>query len=418
MFGNIAALSLLSVPLAAAGKPQQPPLLTNVTVFDPPDNYTVPRTLYARAMALDCSDTLLATWENYLPTANPEEPCPNNCPENPYIPIYQSFDQGETWSERAKVYDRVNGWGLRYQPFLYEMTEDIGDFAAGTLLLAANSIPADLSETKIDVYASEDEGFTWSFVSSVARGGEALPENDLEPVWEPFMLIYEGELVLYYSDQRDPDNTLGQKMVHQTTTDLLNWGPIVDDVHYDNATFRPGMPIISELPTGDWILTYEFFGAEEGGFHVYYRISDSPLTFDAQPGIPILPADGSSPEGSPYNVWSPAGGENGTIVVSDGNNTPLYLNRALGAEDAWTTLEVPAGASYTRSLLVLPNNPSRIMIVAGGVLGGEDNSVLVTTIDLEEENGKGNKYGHRQHGKACWGKGKGRGRGKGRGHGW
>ena len=232
------------------------------------------------------------------------------------------------------------------------------------------------------------------------------------------MLIYEGELVLYYSDQRDPDNTLGQKMVHQTTTDLVNWGPIVDDVHHDNATFRPGMPIISELPTGDWILTYEFFGAEEGGFHVYYRISDSPLTFDAQPGIPILPADGSSPEGSPYNVWSPAGGENGTIVVSDGNNTPLYLNRALGAEDAWTTLEVPAGASYTRSLLVLPNDPSRIMIVAGGVLGGEDNSVLVTTIDLEEENGKGNKYGHRKHGKACWGKGKGRGRGKGKGHGW
>ena len=46
------------------------------------------------------------------------------------------------------------------------------------------------------------------------------------------MLTYAGELILYYSDQRDPNNTLGQKMVHQTTTDLHNWGPIVDDIVY------------------------------------------------------------------------------------------------------------------------------------------------------------------------------------------
>lgn len=173
---NIAAFSLLT--LCTAGT--QPPLLTNVTVFDPPENYTVPRTLYARVRALECTekDVLLATWENYLPTDTPEEPCPDNCPKNPYvyshfliyagelsiristryIPIYQSYDQGKTWSERSKVYDQVNGWGLRYQPELHELTEGIGEYPAGTLLVAANSIPADLSETKIDVYASTDEG--------------------------------------------------------------------------------------------------------------------------------------------------------------------------------------------------------------------------------------------------------------------
>lgn len=155
-FGSLAGLSLSILPFLVSG--QEPPLLTNVTVFDPPADYTVPRTLYARVRALECKDTLLATWENYLPTAHPEQPCPDNCPVNPYVPIYQSFDQGRTWSERSKVYDQVNGWGLRYQPELYEMTEDIGDYPAGTLLLAANSIPEDLSVTKIDVYASTDEG--------------------------------------------------------------------------------------------------------------------------------------------------------------------------------------------------------------------------------------------------------------------
>jgi hypothetical protein len=154
-FGALCAFVLPSVSAQSGGSTRQ--LLTNVTVFDPPDNYTVPRTLYARVRKLDCdgSNTLLATWENYLPTENNTAPCPDNCPLNPYIPIWESTDLGATWSERSRVYDKQNGWGLRYQPDLYEMT---GNYSAGTLLVAANSIPADLSETKIDVYASTDKG--------------------------------------------------------------------------------------------------------------------------------------------------------------------------------------------------------------------------------------------------------------------
>ena len=157
-----AVLSLCALAKLLAAVALEAPPLQNVTVFDPPPTYTVPRTLYARIMAIECdgSNTLLATWENYLPTANPEEECPDNCPEYPYLPIYESCDAGQTWSERAKVYDQANGWGLRYQPFLYEMTEDIGGYPRGTLLLAANSIPADLSETQIDLYASTDKGYT------------------------------------------------------------------------------------------------------------------------------------------------------------------------------------------------------------------------------------------------------------------
>ena len=127
-------------------------LLTNVTIFTPPKNYTVPRTLYARTLLLDqdceTDNVLLATWENYLPHND----------TFPYFPIYQSLDLGATWSERSRVYDQINGWGLRYQPFLYELAEPIGNYSAGTILLAGNSIPKDLSKTQIDVYASTDKG--------------------------------------------------------------------------------------------------------------------------------------------------------------------------------------------------------------------------------------------------------------------
>lgn len=200
-------------------------------------------------------------------------------------------------------------------------------------------------------------------------------------------------------------------MVHQTTSNLLTWGPVVDDIHYDNAEFRPGMPTVSLLPDGNWIMTYEFFGASEEAFAVYYRISESPLTFDSKEGTFLSPADGTVPVGSPYNVWTPAGGPQGTIVVSDGNHRELYLNKKNGDPNAWTTLATPAGRSYTRSLLVLPNDPSRIMIIAGGVLGGEDNSVLVTTIDIDGGHSYPKKYGkgHGKKGGKCKAKCKGYG---------
>lgn len=105
-----------------------------------------------------------------------------------YFPIYRSVDDGATWSEYSEVHDTANGAGLRYQPFLYRLPEQIGRFPEGTVLLAGNSIPTDLSTTQIDLYASPDEGRSWDFVSHIASGGRAVPNNGLTPVWEPFLM--------------------------------------------------------------------------------------------------------------------------------------------------------------------------------------------------------------------------------------
>lgn len=75
-------------------------------------------------------------------------------------------------------------------------------------------------------------------------------------------MYHNNQLVCYYSDQRDP--SYGQKMSHQVTSDLATWGPIVTDVAYPTYDFRPGMPTVSELPDGTYIMTYEFYGATEG----------------------------------------------------------------------------------------------------------------------------------------------------------
>jgi hypothetical protein len=343
-------------------------LLDNVTIFTPPSSYAIPRTLYARTLLLE-SGVLLATWENYTPD-----------PELPYFPIFQSEDGGSTWKEISRVMDQVNGWGLRYQPFLYELPSAFGGYAAGTILIAGNSIPANLSATQIDLYASTDLGFTWEFVSHIASGGVAEPIDGDTPVWEPFLMLYKDEMIVFYSDQRDPN--FGQKLVHQTSKDLLTWGAVVDDVAYDVFDDRPGMTTVTLMPNGSYIMTYEFFGAPEAAFAAYYRISDDPTKFNSAPGQVVRATDGTVPTSSPYITWSPAGGANGTLAVNAASDTDVYLNRCLGAPNAWTRVATTEIASYSRNLRALPNDI--LLITGGGPLGGSDNSVTTSSMDLSK----------------------------------
>lgn len=171
---------------------------SNNVVFSPPSNYDAPKTLYARSAELT-DGSILATWENYSPE-----------PPLVHFPIYKSTDGGKTYSSFSTIEDTQNGWGLRYQPFLYVLPAAFGGFAKGDILCAGNSIPTNLSETRIELYGSKNGGQTWSFVSHIASGGVAQPVNGNTPVWEPFLMLYNNQLIVYYSDQRDPAH--GQKV--------------------------------------------------------------------------------------------------------------------------------------------------------------------------------------------------------------
>jgi hypothetical protein len=371
-------LSLIPLVSAAPSNAKTPSTFAQREVFTPPAdsaNWTDPKVLYARSAQLK-DGSLIATWENYSPE-----------PPQVYFPIYHSKDGGYTWKERSRVQDQVNGWGLRYQPFLYVLDKPFAGYKAGTVLLAGSSIPKDLSVTQIELYASTDSGKTWKFVSHIARGGEAVPNNGLTPVWEPFLMVYKNKLICYYSDQRDPK--YGQKMVHQTTTNLKTWGPIVDDVKYPTYTDRPGMPTVALLPNGKYIMSYEYGGGPHGSdtsyqFPVHYKIASSPEEFDAAVGLPVVATNGVIPLGSPYTVWSPVGGKNGTIIVSGHSSTDVFINKGLGAGD-WVAVPTPEKAAYTRHLRVLKDQ-KKLLIMGGGELPPTDgsNRVEVTVMDISK----------------------------------
>ncbi|KAF2792420.1 glycoside hydrolase family 93 protein [Melanomma pulvis-pyrius CBS 109.77] len=365
-------ISLL--PLAFARPQKAPSTFSQVTVFTPPSNYNDPRVLYARTVQLSNGD-ILATWENYSPE-----------PPAVYFPIYRSSDGGYTWKEIARVQDQVNGWGLRYQPTLYVLPEPLGGFDAGTVLLSGSSIPTDLSKTQIELYASTDSGVTWKFVSHIAAGGRAVPNNGLTPVWEPYLMAYKKTLICYYSDQRD-NATHGQKMVHQTSKDLKTWGPVIDDVAYPKYTDRPGMPTVTLLPNGKYIMAYEYGGGPaittSYQFPVYYKIVSDPEKFGPATGISLKATDGTIPTGSPYVVWSSVGGVNGTLIVSSGSQSQIFVNTELG-QGSWRKITTQEGVSYTRHLRVLKDQ-TKLLIMGGGKLPpSTTNKVTVTVMDISK----------------------------------
>lgn len=66
---------------------------------------------------------------------------------------------------------------------------------------------------------------------------------------------YKGQLICYYSDQRDEAH--GQKLIHQISRDLRNWSSGATDVAHEEYSDRPGMPTVALMPNGEYILFYE-----------------------------------------------------------------------------------------------------------------------------------------------------------------
>ena len=192
----------------------------------------------------------------------------------------------------------------------------------------------------------------------------------------------------YYSDQRDKLH--GQKLAHQTSTDLTTWGPVVNDVAYAEYIARPGMTVVAKIePINKWILVHEFPVGNSSSYGVnypvYYRIADSPLEFDSAEGLPIVINKSMAPNASPYVVWSPVGGPNGTIVVSDADNSQVYTNRFGGDIDKWESHKTPQPEAYSRALHIFRQYPDHLMILGGATFdSGGSPDLTLSVVSLTE----------------------------------
>ncbi|MEK7391790.1 MAG: hypothetical protein AAB214_04410 [Fibrobacterota bacterium] len=316
-----------------------------LTMYTAPAGTPAPGVLYARAMQTS-NGKMYATWEWYSTGVS-------------MFPIFESLDTGRTWKKVGDVKDTHKGWGMRWQPHLYQLPQAIGNMPAGTLLAAGQVLPYDRSKCEIDMYKSNDEGRTWTYVSTIAVGTQANPGSD--PVWEPFIMVANNKLYVFYSDERDP--AYGQKLVHQSSVDGVNWSSVVTDVAITGS--RPGMVTVAQMPNGNYIMTYEIIGTPEGSS---FKTTSNIDNWNATNKGTVFDPKGSSP----YCI-----NMNGTIVIASAGSGSLYTN-ANNAVGNWTMLNSPVGAAYSRALV--PLNNGRIFVIGAGWNGSGLNSVTYADI--------------------------------------
>ncbi|ORY11053.1 hypothetical protein BCR34DRAFT_625001 [Clohesyomyces aquaticus] len=364
-FPRLLALGILSIGLSAsrvqvpefpelqAYKSANPPAafsFTNQTIiYAPVNNQTLG---YPRVTELSDGSLLVAS------TLSGDYPA--------FFPICKSVDDGVTWNWLSNVGLAGNDTtgddpgdespiGLGAQPHLLQLKQAIGQFPAGAILATGNRMG--MESTNIDLYASKDAGKSWQFVTTIAQGGPPTTDG----------------VIAYYSDSRDENHA--QKLSHQTSDNLIDWADPVDDVAYPKYEDRPGMTVVAYIPPlAKYMLVYEHGnGTRSKGGNNYpdsYKLAADPLLFNAAPALAIEAKDGLNktiePGSAPYVTWSPVGGVNGTIIVTDANHKKLFINRKGGAVEGWETRDIPQPHAYARALHVLSKYPDHLMVIGAG----------------------------------------------------
>ncbi|MFD8133005.1 RICIN domain-containing protein [Streptomyces mirabilis] len=340
------------------------------------------------------------------------------------LPVYKSDDHAATWQPlsevKAPAYLSSDPQYAKYtsnwtNPYLYTLPQDVGNLKQGTLLLASvvsgddqyyrehkaadpNWTPSndgDRGDLAIALYSSTDEGASWKVVNVIATGGwqggsaGAIGQNiaaanthqQVDPVWEPYLMVYQGQLVCYYSDENDytgfnattgvptldPANTTatdshGQILAHKTWDGRsAQWSvPVVDIAGLTQSVGggrtqigggRPGMANVVRTADGKWLLTFEYWG---GGANTRYVVADNPLQFyrgsPTGEAVTSLPVDtGSRPlatGGSPVVIRLPGG----RLVYNAAGSGNVWVNDSGRSDGVWKEYQTTSKAGYSRSL--------------------------------------------------------------------
>lgn len=250
------------------------------------------------------------------------------------------------------------------------MTSAVGSYPAGTIIVGGVSTPLSLKGgVYIDVYTSTDSARTWTFASHIAYGaGPETTTTGDAAIWEPFFLQYNSKLIAYFSDQRDPKYS--QKLSMASTSDLKTWSSASDVVTYSDPNARPGMAVVSYIPTTkQYMLSYEYCNSPAGGCPATYRLSTDPTKFLSASNINLVTTSGYQPGGSPYSVWYQyPGSSSGAVVVSTNSDTNLFVSR--DNAKTWTSLDVGQYTGQSRHLLLFNDNGNqRLHLATAGFYG-------------------------------------------------
>ncbi len=324
------------------------------TVFTPPNKKLNEACTYGKIIKLQYQSDpknngiLLATKENnaYRSIAS-----------NVKYPIMRSNDDGASWEEILRLEDLVNKTAMTgYQPYFFELPEDVGEYKKGTILFACCNWIVRNSKIGLPLMASTDCGTTWKAVGNIAAGGVATGASwESQGIWEPVLAYENGRVYCFYSDEllngtgANHEGGHCQRLVYRYTDDLKTWSDAKECMADENPDSRPGMVALTKMGNGKWALVFE---AVSMGNTINIKFADSLDSWDvADPGIAVQNQNGNTMNGSPAISWTPLGGENGILFVtartSSKSNTKCDLYMSFNYGETFVSIDNPIDLSHT-----------------------------------------------------------------------
>jgi hypothetical protein len=271
--------------------------------------------------------------------------------------IEASFDDGATFRRIAEIRDPTAAdGGSVCCATLFRLPSAVGDLPAGTVLWAGSTgqgAPFASRTSRERLWASTDDGFDWRFVSDIA-----VAPNHYD-TWEPSLSVArDGALVAFYSDETDKIHH-DQKLAQVRSRDAVHWTDYRETVAIDQWSVRPGMANVVGLPNGDYFMTYEV--CNDDLVHlcaVRYRRSTDGWDYGnpRDPGIVVRTTAGEYLRHTPFPVWRPGPGPDGTILLisemvvnADGSIAPENGAAVLGngnlGDGPWFEIPAPIAVS-------------------------------------------------------------------------
>lgn len=236
--------------------------------------------------------------------------------------IYESLDDGITWNKVGTVTEREAPCCTE----LYEVPRNLGPVAAGTLFWATSVNLTGAGPRGIRIYKSTDLGRSWSYHSMPVSGGNS-------GLWEAeFAIDSQGRLVVYYASEEHKGAGYNQLLAHKISTDGgISWSNEIFDVAIGGGIERPGMPTVTKLPNGTYVMVYEICGISN--CDTYMRTSPNGIDWGnpADKGKRIESIAGHHLSHAPTVNWINDGTPNGTLVVAgqvlrNSNNSNATMN--------------------------------------------------------------------------------------------
>lgn len=229
---------------------------------------------------------------------------------------------------------------------LYELPRQVGDMRPGTVLWAG-SVGLRSQGLKVRIWRSDDAGESWTYLSECARAQSG------GGLWEPDLSVdAQGRLNCYYSDETNGGHS--QFIARNVSTDGVTWSPTEKIVAVRPPGYRPGMPQVKRLPTGEYYMMYEICGQRNQYFcEAYHRTSADGVNWGDPSWYGNRPTtkDGKYFAHTPSITLAPNGTPHGRVIlmgqmlmtaggkVDAGNGKTVFISEN-GGKDGW--YEAPA----------------------------------------------------------------------------